>query len=391
MTGRADTALRILVTGGGTGGHTYPALAIIRALQDRYAGVGQQVQVLWVGVRDGLEARVAADEQIAFHAVTTGKLRRSPNRRELAANLTDAFRIPVGIGQALRVVARFRPDVVVSTGGYAAVPTGIAGWLLRRRVVMHEQTLGVGLANRILARVADRVLLSHDTSLSHLPRRARHRAAVTGNPIRPMAGDRGLAALSLSAQLPLVLVTGGAQGARQINQMLATVLPELLDRCQVVHQTGAGGLDTMRAVAAELDPALAGRYRPVAYLSDELADVLAAADLVIARAGAGTVAELTAVGKAMVLIPLIPTDGDEQRRTARHLSDHGAAVMLAGADATAPRLGETVLGLLANPDRRKAMAANAARLGHRDAADRVVDELVALLRHPGLADAPTQR
>lgn len=381
--GRAP--LRVLVTGGGTGGHTYPALTTIRALQHRLAAQSRELQVLWVGVAHGLEAGVAREEQIPFRAVTAGKLRRSPNRRELAANAADVFRVPAGIGQALAAVARFRPDVVFSTGGYVSVPVGVAAWLLRYRYVMHEQTLIVGLANRLLARLADRILLSDASSTVHLPSGSVRRAAVTGNPIRPQLlegkPDRARSQHGLD-DLPLVLVTGGAQGAAQINQLVAATLPDLLPRCQIVHQTGQHGITAALETAAALPPGLRARYRPAAYLGEELPDVLAAADLVVARSGAGTVAELTALGKPMILIPLIPTGGDEQRRTARHLAEHDAAWMLAGPDAAPARLAEAVLTLLTDAERRAAMGINAARLGHPDAADRVVDELLAVADRP---------
>lgn len=385
MTGIPDRPLlRILVTGGGTGGHTYPALTTIRALQARLAGTGRRVEVLWVGVAHGLEARVAAAEQIPFRAVTTGKLRRSPNRRELAANVVDVARIPLGIGQAIRAVARFRPDVVFSTGGYVSVPVGLAAFLLGRPYVMHEQILTLGLANRILARVATRILLSHASSLEHLAARARRRAVVTGNPVRPelLAGDRdrGLAAFDLGPSLPVLLITGGAQGAVQVNDLVAAVLPELLRHCQVVHQCGEHSLRAMRQAAGALPAGLAHRYRFVDYLHGELPDVLAAADVVVARSGAGTVAELTALGKACVLVPLIPTGGDEQRRTARYLTDRGAARMLAGDQATSDALRKEILALLDDPDRRRDLAATARRYGRPDAADRVVTELLETAR-----------
>jgi UDP-N-acetylglucosamine--N-acetylmuramyl-(pentapeptide) pyrophosphoryl-undecaprenol N-acetylglucosamine transferase len=222
-------SLRMIVTGGGTGGHTYPALTTVNALQARLAASGTAPELLWVGVAEGLEAKIADRNGIPFKAVTTGKLRRSPNPRELARNFVDAFRIPLGILQAAFTVARTRPAVVLSTGGFVSVPIGLAAALFRVPYLMHEQTLSLGLANRILARVATRILLSHEASLEHLPERARRRAVVTGNPIRPavLSGDaaKGLAAYGLDAAVPLVLVTGGAAGAQQINRMLAGALP----------------------------------------------------------------------------------------------------------------------------------------------------------------------
>lgn len=378
--------LSMIVTGGGTGGHTYPALTTINALQARLAETGTAPDLLWVGVADGLEATIADRNHIAFRAITTGKLRRSPNPRELARNVVDAFRIPFGIAQAALTVARTRPSVVFSTGGFVSVPIGLAAALFRVPYLMHEQTLSVGLANRILARVATRILLSHEASLEHLPPNARRRAVVTGNPVRPavLNGDaaKGLAAYSLDPSLPLVLVTGGAAGAQQINRMLTGALPDLLQHCQVVHQCGNLSYAEMQQVVRGLDPQIAHRYRVVDFIHDELPDLLAAAAIVVARAGAGTVAELTALGKASILIPYPVSAGDEQRITARHLAHEGAAVMLDGDQATPDHLRDTITGLLTDPGGRAAMSQAATAHGRPDAAARVVTEILTVAARP---------
>jgi UDP-N-acetylglucosamine--N-acetylmuramyl-(pentapeptide) pyrophosphoryl-undecaprenol N-acetylglucosamine transferase len=373
-------ALRMIVTGGGTGGHTYPALTTITTLQARLAETGTAPELLWVGVADGLEATIAARNNIPFQAITTGKLRRSPNPRELARNIADAFRIPLGIAQAALTVARTRPAVVLSTGGFVSVPIGLAAAVFRVPYLLHEQTLSLGLANRILARVATRILLSHEASLDHLPKRARRRAVVTGNPIRPavLQGNpaKGLAAYGLDPSVPLVLVTGGASGAQQINRMLTGTLPDLLQHCQIVHQCGSLSYAEMQQTARELPAHLGHRYHVVDFIHDELPDLLAAAAIVVARSGAGTVAELTALGKASILIPYPVSAGDEQRITARHLEREGAAAMLDGDQATAEHLRAAITGLLADNARRTAMAQAATAHGRPDAANRVVTEIL---------------
>ncbi|MGH8887400.1 MAG: UDP-N-acetylglucosamine--N-acetylmuramyl-(pentapeptide) pyrophosphoryl-undecaprenol N-acetylglucosamine transferase [Egibacteraceae bacterium] len=375
-----DRLVRIIVTGGGTGGHTYPALTTVRAVRE-LAGEGAEPALFWVGTANGLEARVAAENRVPFRAITTGKLRRSAHLRQLGRNFVDAFRIPLGILQAVAVVARWRPDVVFSTGGYVAVPVGVAAWLLRRPLVMHEQTVTVGLANRILARLSTQVLLSHESSLRFLPSKARRRAVVTGNPVRPeLLGGRREAALDtfeLDPALPVVYVTGGAQGSVQINTLVAEILPELLSRCQVLHQCGELSYERMNAVAQALPQEQRARYRAVAYVHAELPDVLAAADIVVARSGAGTVAELTALGKPCILIPLVPTGGDEQRRNAAHLAEAGAARVLAGDDATPQRLLAELLALLDDPTQRDRIAAAARAHGRPDAAAAVAAALLA--------------
>jgi UDP-N-acetylglucosamine--N-acetylmuramyl-(pentapeptide) pyrophosphoryl-undecaprenol N-acetylglucosamine transferase len=246
---------------------------------------------------------------------------------------------------------------------------------------MHEQITTLGLANRLLARVATDVALTHPGSLEHLPRRARARATITGNPTRPalMTGraSTARAAHRLDPHLPLLYVTGGAQGSVQINRLIAEALPDLLEHCQILHQAGPDNVTAARANASELPPALADRYHLVPYVAEGLEDVFAAADLVVSRAGAGTIAELTALGKPCVLIPLVPTAGDEQQNGAEAMADAGAAVALVSAQATPSRLVEALLPLLKDSGRRQEMGACAARLGRPDAAAALANLVVA--------------
>ncbi|NUS14715.1 MAG: UDP-N-acetylglucosamine--N-acetylmuramyl-(pentapeptide) pyrophosphoryl-undecaprenol N-acetylglucosamine transferase, partial [Streptomyces sp.] len=357
-----ERAFRLIVTGGGTGGHTYPALTAVRALRARLADEGRTLEVLWVGTAGSLEERVATGEAIPFRAVATGKVRRSRNPLMLLspANLRDMGRVPLGVLQARRVVADFLPDVVLATGGYVAVPLGLAARLHRRPLVVHEQTVRLGLANRVLARAATTFAVSSESTLPLLPRRARDAAAVTGNPVRPevLAGqaDKAVETLGLHGfdrALPTVYVTGGAQGSQQINDVVATVLPWLLTQANVVHQCGPGNLSSVRSQAALLPRELAGRYLPTGFVGPELPDVLALADVVVSRSGAGTLAELTALGKPAVLVPLASSAGNEQAHNARHLADAGAAVALADA-VTPDTLMAALTPLLADPARRDA-------------------------------------
>ncbi|MEV7415326.1 UDP-N-acetylglucosamine--N-acetylmuramyl-(pentapeptide) pyrophosphoryl-undecaprenol N-acetylglucosamine transferase [Streptomyces sp. NPDC089919] len=381
-------SFRLLVTGGGTGGHTYPALTAVRALQARLGAAGGTLDVLWIGTAQGLEAKVAPAEGIAFKTVATGKIRRSANPLKMlsTANLKDMARVPLGVAQARTIVSDFQPDAVLATGGYVAVPAGLAARLCRVPLVLHEQTVRLGLANRKLAGSATRIAVSSESSLELLPADVRDRAVVTGNPVRPevLAGhpQKAVDALGLAGfdpRLPTVYVTGGAQGAAQINGVVQEVLPWLLERANVVHQCGPANVDALRASAAHLDPVRAGRYHLAGFVGAELPDVLALADLVISRSGAGTLAELTALGKPAVFVPLATSAGNEQAHNARHLAEAGAAVALLG-DVTAHALAEAVGPLLADPVRRAAMAERARAYGRPDAADRLVDVILAAAR-----------
>ncbi|MEV8626028.1 UDP-N-acetylglucosamine--N-acetylmuramyl-(pentapeptide) pyrophosphoryl-undecaprenol N-acetylglucosamine transferase [Streptomyces sp. NPDC051079] len=372
------------MTGGGTGGHTYPALTSIRALQARLAAEGRAVEVLWIGTASGLEARVAPAEGIAFATVVTGKIRRSSNPLKMlsAANVKDMARVPLGVAQARKLVAEFRPDVVLATGGYVAVPAGLAARMCRRPLVLHEQTVRLGLANRKLASSATRIAVSSESSLPLLPEGVRSLAVVTGNPVRPEVltghADKAVEALGLTGfdrRLPTVYVTGGAQGAQQINGVVGDALPWLLERANVIHQCGPDNVESLREHAAALPDVLRGRYFLTGFVGSELPDVLALADVVISRSGAGTLAELTALGKPAVFIPLATSAGGEQAHNARHLEDAGAAVALVD-DVSSSRLREAVGPLLTDPVRRVSMARRAREHGRPDAADRLVDLLL---------------
>ncbi|MDL4774987.1 UDP-N-acetylglucosamine--N-acetylmuramyl-(pentapeptide) pyrophosphoryl-undecaprenol N-acetylglucosamine transferase [Actinomadura xylanilytica] len=382
-----EQALRLIVTGGGTGGHTYPALTAVRTLQGRLMASGRALEVLWVGTADSLEARVAAREGIRFSAVATGKIRRSANPLKMIspANVKDMARVPLGVFQARRIVSAFRPDVVLATGGYVAVPVGLAAKMRRRPLVVHEQTVRLGLANRSLARKATRVAVSSESTLPLLPEAARATAVVTGNPVRPevLTGHAEKAVQSLGLhgfdrRRPTVYVTGGAQGAHQINTLVRDILPWLLSGANVIHQCGPADLADLAQQTATLPADAAARYLLTDYVGPELPDVLALADVVISRSGAGTLAELTALGKAAVLIPLATSAGNEQAHNARHLHDAGAAVALLG-EATPDSLGAALGPLLADPARRMSMAQRARSQGRPDAAERLVDVLLSVV------------
>lgn len=382
---RLPRTFRLIVTGGGTGGHTYPALTAIRALQARLAQDGRTLDVLWIGTADGLESRVAPAEGIGFRTVATGKIRRSSNPLKMVspANMKDMARVPLGVAQARKIVSDFQPDVVLATGGYVAVPAGLAARMCRRPLVLHEQTVRLGLANRKLASSATRIAVSSESSVPLLPEAVRGAAVVTGNPVRPEVltghADKAVGALGLHGfdrRLPTVYVTGGAQGSQQINDVVAGALPWLLERANVVHQCGPAHLEVLRRRAAGLPPELAARYYVAGFVGSELPDVLALADVVISRSGAGTLAELTALGLPAVFIPLASSAGNEQAHNARYLEEAGAAVALLG-EVTADRLKDAVSPLLTDPARRAAMAERARVHGRPDAAERLVDVILA--------------
>ncbi len=382
--------VKLLITGGGTGGHVSPALAAIQAVQARAVGADWTPVFQYVGSKHGVEQGLVEAAGIPFVGVESGKLRRASSMRGLLTgkNFADALRVPVGIAQAIRQVKRFQPDAVLATGGYVSVPTVIAAGLLGRPVLIHEQTVQIGLANKIAARFASRIALTFEGAASELPPGLRSKTLVTGNPVRQaiFGGDKARAVERFGFDpsensLPTVYVTGGALGAKSINAAVEAVLPELLEQCRVVHQCGRTDGEHLAAVRTDLPTHFQTRYCVVPFVGDEIADIFALCVLIVGRSGAGTVTEAAAVGKPALLIPLVPTGGDEQTRNAKRSADAGAAVLLPSRELSGPRLLSEITALLADPARLTAMGQAALPLATPNAAFDLADALLALAGH----------
>jgi UDP-N-acetylglucosamine--N-acetylmuramyl-(pentapeptide) pyrophosphoryl-undecaprenol N-acetylglucosamine transferase len=352
-----------------------PALAVIAELRRRH---GDALALLYVGSDAGLESRLAGEAGVEFRGIATGKLRRSSRgvRGMLTpANVRDALRVPRGVLQAFGVVRRFRPDAVLATGGYVAVPPVIAAGLLRRCVVVHEQTVTFGLANRISGRFASVIALSFDGSEELVPPRMRRKVVVTGNPVRQeiLQGSRqrayGLFDVHADDRsLPVLLVTGGAQGSRIVNTAVRDALDALLDEAVVVHSCGASDAEALQSHWATLPPTAQRRWILRHFLpAAEMGDAYALADVVVARAGAGTVTEICALGRPAVFVPLVPTSHDEQTRNAQRVVDAGGAVIVGQAECSAATLLAAVEPILRDGERRREMSAGSRSLARPDA------------------------
>lgn len=394
----ASREVRILVTGGGTGGHVGPALAVIQTLRDRAAAANADFNPVfrYLGSATGIEAKLASEAGLDFVSVETGKLRRSsrgPLGLLTAANIRDMFRVPVGILQSIREVRLFRPDVVLATGGYVSVPPVVAAGLLRIPVLTHEQTVTVGLANRVAGRFATRIALTFEGAMEDLPSPLRRKAFVTGNPVRAevFQGDRIRAAHRFGFApednaLPCVYVTGGAQGSRILNRAMEAALPDLLTGCRILHQCGQQpqgteqDYDRLLAKAGSLPLQIRLRYHATRFVETEaIGDAFALADLLVSRSGAGTVTEACALGKPALFVPLVPTGGDEQTRNAQRSVDAGGAVILPQAECEGPRLLSEVRALLSDPARLAAMGRAALTLARPRATDDLADALLGLV------------
>jgi UDP-N-acetylglucosamine--N-acetylmuramyl-(pentapeptide) pyrophosphoryl-undecaprenol N-acetylglucosamine transferase len=364
----------VVIAGGGTGGHTSPGLAVAGVLRER------GIPCVWIGSRHGIESDLVPRRGVRYHAIATGKLRRYWDWQ----NLGDlALNVPAGFFQARRLLRRIRPGAVLGTGGFVALPVVAAAASAGIPVVVHEQTLVPGLANRLAARLARRVAVSWDATRDRFPR---DRVVLTGNPLRPELGhgsrDAAIARFGLDPALPLVYITGGAQGAHRINRTAGESLPGLLELSQVIHQCGdnaaTGDRSWLEARRQQLPGPLARRYAITPYVGPELADVYAAAALVLSRAGAGTVNECCQLGLPALYVPLPGTSGDEQTANARMVERAGGAAVLPQASLAPDTLVRAVRDLLADPRRLKEMGDRARALAVPDAAQRLADLVLAV-------------
>ncbi len=356
--------LNLLIGGGGTGGHLFPAISVAEALTARLPGS----RVLFVNAGRPLERRILGQARWPYHAIGVEGIKG----RGRLAQARAAARLPGALIQAHTIIKCHRPDVVLGVGGYSSGPVVTAAWLLKVPTALHEQNLLPGVTNRILARLVDRIYLSFEQSRKAF---AAEKVLVTGNPVR----GRIITAAAKSGGLPggpaTVLVIGGSQGAHRINMALAEGASRLaaINGLKIVHQTGAADSKDVTRAYAE-----AGLKFEVKPFFDSMDKRYLEAHLVVCRAGASTVAEITALGKPAILIPFPHAADDHQTFNARSLEKAGAAEVILEKDLEPAALADRIRSLLEDRPRLEQMAAAARSLGNLAAADEIVNDLVAL-------------
>ncbi len=353
--------MRVLFAGGGTGGHLYPGIALAHEL----VRLRPRSAILFVGTARGLEARLVPREGFALETIRV----RGLVGRGLARAAAALAMLPFALVQAWSIVRRFRPDLIVGVGGYAAGPTVVVGRLLRHPIVLLEQNVLPGVTNRLLAPLATLVVAAFEESRIAM----RGRVEVLGNPVRRTVVEAGRVPLPTEASL---LVFGGSQGAATINRAMVDALDTLktLPHLRVIHQTGVH--DHARTQAAY---AAANVHAKVEPYVDDMASAYAGAALVVARAGATSVAEITACGRPSILVPYPHAAHGHQERNARALVAAGAADMIEDRDLTGDRLGGTIVTLLSDRRHLAAMAAASRRLGRPGACETIAARCLALV------------
>jgi UDP-N-acetylglucosamine--N-acetylmuramyl-(pentapeptide) pyrophosphoryl-undecaprenol N-acetylglucosamine transferase len=358
--------MKVLIAGGGTGGHVYPGIAVAEELRR----LSPDAEVLFVGTKRGIEAHAVPDAGFRLRTVAGRGMPRRAWWRVPWALLVNAW----GMLQALRVVAAERPDVVLGTGGYVSGPVVLASWLLRRPVLLQEQNSIPGLTNRWLSRLANEVHISFTESRSYFPRS--DHLKLTGNPVRSviLSGDRrgALEQFGLREGVPTVFVFGGSRGAHRINEAAIDAMKRLKGRVDVQWVLQTGRQDAEWAAQTVQQEGLSARV--LAFIT-QIHQAYAAADLVVCRSGAMTLAEIAACGTPAILVPYPYAAYDHQLINAQNVVERGAAALLLDRELSGERLAKEVARLLADRQTLRRMSANARLFARADASERIVRSL----------------
>ncbi len=356
-----------MIAGGGTGGHLYPGIAVAREWLVR----DPDAAISFAGTASGIESRVIPHEGFALDVIRSGGLKG----KGLRDSARGAVLVPFSLADAWRVISRRRPDIVIGVGGYSSGPVVLVAAMRGIATMLLEQNALPGLTNRLLARVVRSAAVTYESTKSFFG----EKAFVSGNPVRPEIMDavEGVKGSTDDRSIPRVLIFGGSQGAHAINLAMVAAAPELAAgrQLRVTHQTGAQDLEMVRSAyeAAGIDAEVE------AFMYD-MGRRLAEADLVVCRAGATTLAELTAAGRPAVLIPLPTATDDHQRKNAETLVAAGAAELLPQAEMNGRVLAARILTLAGDGPRRSAMGQAARRLAQPEAARLIVDRAMQLAK-----------
>jgi len=323
--------MKILFTGGGTGGHIYPIVAIAREL--RRIHPQKKLKLFYIGPKDRFSALLLSQEGIKVKTVLAGKIRRYLGLKNILLNIVDVlFKIPLGTIQAFWHIFFIAPDMIFSKGGYGSIATVISGRMLQVPVLLHESDASPGLANRFSSRFALEIFTSF--SSKNIKYFANQRVILVGNPIRREilegSPEKAKRSFALVGDKPVILVLGGSQGSQRINETILTILPKILESFELIHQTGEKNFNRTKIEAeATVSKNLKACYHPIPFMKEsELKEAYCAADLIVCRAGSGSIFEIAALKKPCILIPLPEAAQDHQVKNAYAYAKNNAAVVI---------------------------------------------------------------
>jgi len=366
--------MNIVIAGGGTGGHLFPALAIAGELGKRF----DDVKITFVGTAKGIEAKIVPKEGYDLRFIRSeGLVGKNAYRTALSF-----LKVPLSLKDSYMILKDLNPDLVFGVGGYSSGPVLMCAKLMGIPTMIHEQNSLPGLANRVLGKFVDTIAVTYHESINYF---SREKTYLTGNPVRDeiLKGEkeRGCKTFSLDRDLFTIFIFGGSSGATHINKAVGESLVYLepfRDSIQFLHQTGERDYDAVAEIYRSRE--FKGTVLPFAY---EMADAYKVADLIISRAGATTLAELTATGKAAILVPYPYAAGNHQEVNARKLLDIGAARMILDRDLNGKTLSDLIRNMLEDPDAIAEMEQTSKSLGSPDATRKVVELAEGLLKKKG--------
>ena len=350
--------LKALFTGGGTAGHVAPNIAVIEELTKIAKRRDVDLDILYVGRFRGIERDLILKERLKYKGVFSGKIRRYFSWR----NFTDPILVFFGFFQSIFIVFSFKPDVVFAKGGFVTVPVGLAAWIRKIPLIVHESDSMLGLSNKVLSKIATRLALGFPLELYRgIPL---SKAIFTGNPVRKdvkefdLNRDELCAKYGFNKRWPFLLVLGGSQGAQRINELIDSILEKMVSTYTVVHSVGAKGAGHFKERRAMMKEDLKKNYLAFSFIQEEMGDFLNAADLIISRAGANAISEILFVKKPSILIPFPYASSDHQNKNALFLQKEGLASVLEERHLTGYKLLEEIDYLLANKKEMEKMIGN---------------------------------
>ncbi len=368
--------MRILFTGGGTGGHVFPIIAVAREIYSLYPN--GKIELFYLGPPNHLHSILLSQEGIKVSWVLSGKIRRYVGALSLLQNFIDlCIKIPIGFIQAFFHIFFIAPDVIFSKGGYGSFPTVFCGWLFRIPIFLHESDVVPGLSNRILSRFAKKVFVSFpDTEYFPLGKMVK-----TGNPIRKKllegSKEKATEIFKLTRKKPILLVIGGSQGAEKINDTIFAILPELLKNFEILHQCGEKNFKDLKTEAQFLIlEELKKYYHQFSFLQEPLLkEVYFATDIIVSRAGSGSIFEIAALGKPSILIPLPESAQDHQTKNAYSFANSGAAIVFEEENLIPHFLLEKLKYLISHPEEMAKMGQKAKEFYKPESAREIVEYL----------------
>lgn len=368
--------MRIIFAGGGTGGHIYPALAVAKLLKENV----KDAEIIFVGTKKGLEINLVPKEGFELRTITVSGFKRKISK-ELLKTIKDLF---YGLREAKKIVEEFKPNIVVGTGGYVCGPVLLVAALKGIPTLIHEQNVIPGITNRILSYFVDKIAVSFEETKHYFHNK--NKVVFTGNPIRKEILNKNKwesrSILGFQLRKPLILVVGGSRGAEKINQTIIEIIKRKYDKpYQLAVITGekhySNFINELERAGVDVNDLEDIRIIPFAY---NMPDYLSAADLIVCRAGAITVAEITAIGLPSIVIPSPYVADNHQEYNARLLEKSGASIVILEKDLSPDLLNDVILKVISDDAVLQSMKRNALNLGIKDAADRILKEIQTLVK-----------